>query len=136
MGARPPSGLFALYSIGQELLSLDGFRPQRISICFNLLLAGLLLGSPPFDVLFDPAQHALDPVCPSFHLMILSVGRQGCRRRIATPRGLPPYHLSASLLTALGYSRWSSARVRPTSTNRSPGGRRARGRPAGSAPRG
>ena len=42
----------------------------------------------------------LDPGCPSFHLMILSVGRQGCRWQIATPRALPPYQLSASLLTA------------------------------------
>jgi len=42
----PPSGLFALYGFGQELLPLDGFRPQRISICFNLFLAGLRLGSP------------------------------------------------------------------------------------------
>jgi hypothetical protein len=87
-------------------------------------------------MLFDPPQHALDPVCSSFHLMFLSAVRQGCRRRIATPRALPPYHLSASLLIALGCSRWSSARVRPTSTIRSPGGRRARGPRAGSAPRG
>jgi hypothetical protein len=87
-------------------------------------------------MLFDPPQHALDPVCPSFHLMFLSVGRQGCRRRIATPRSLPPYQLSAYLLTALGCSRWSSARVLPTSTNRSHGGWRALGPRAGSAPRG
>src|SRR5215218_8526788 len=107
------------------------------TICFNLLLAGLLLGSPPFDMLFDPPQHALDPVCSSFHLMFLSMVRQGCRRRIATPRSLPPYHhLSACLLTALGCSRWSSGRVRPPSTNRSPGGRHALGPRAGSAPRG
>src|SRR5215204_30571 len=51
-------------------------------------------------------------------------------------QSLPPYQLSACLLTALVCSHWSSSRVLSTSTNRSRDGACPRSTRRGSAPRG